>query len=173
MSIDLILKRHILAGKLIELPSLFTGDETARKVFVAPDVIAAVEPPFQETMNGDRMEEFRAVLDAFSEGARFSVAEDPYDKDPYAMLARVHPVEDELWCIRVMDPEDTDGIRCFGAFVQKDEFVALMWEYREVIDRDFDAAVTEAGDVWQDFFGTERPFFGDKIDEYITNYFPV
>lgn len=100
-------------------------------MIVTQDILAAVTPPFPADERGVRLAEYRAVLDAFSEGGEFSVAEDP-DRKPYdAMLARVHPVAAEFFSIRVTDPEETPGIRSLGAFVDKDTFVALIWDFRE------------------------------------------
>ena len=86
------------------------------------------------------------------------------------MLARVHPVEDDFWAIRVTLPEDTPGIRAFGAFAGKDEFIALTWGYQEVIDDQFDTEVNEAADSWIDMFGTVEPFSGACLDDYLANF---
>ena len=85
-------------------------------MYVSADVLAAVTPPFADTLEGERLGMFRAWLDDFVDGARISVSEDPDRKPPYAMLARVHPVDDEFWSIRVNEPLDTAGIRSLGAF---------------------------------------------------------
>ena len=111
-----------------------------------------------------------AWLDGFIEGNELSVAEDPNQKPPDAMLARVKPVEKEFWSIRVTDPEETPGIRSLGAFSDKDEFVALTWEKREVIQNQFDEEVASAIQVWGDYFGSETPHRGDSLDEYLTTY---
>jgi hypothetical protein len=173
MSIDTILDHLLAVGRLVELPSLFTGDETARMIVVSPDILAAVSPPFPETEQGQRRQEFRHWLDAFSEGGEISVAQNPRQKPPEAMLARVEPVGEEFWSIRVTDPDSTPGIRAFGAFLGKDKFVALTWEYREQIGADFDDEVTSVREMWCDLFGEEPPFFGDTLDEYLTNYIAV
>lgn len=104
------------------------------------------------------------------QGGELTVAEDPDNKHPETMLARVHCVEDEFWAIRVTDPEETPGIRSFGAFSDKDEFVALTWEKREVIDDQFDKEVDDAIDVWIDLFTEILPHRGDHLDDYLTTY---
>ncbi len=120
-----------------------------------------------------RREELRVWLDAFSEGGEISVAEDPHKKPPDAMLARVDPVADEFWSIRITEPEDTSGIRALGAFAAKDTFVALTWDYREHIGEDFNDAVADAREAWRDLFGDEPPFSGENLDEYLSNYIPA
>jgi hypothetical protein len=158
--------------KLFELQSLFTGGETARTMIVSPDIFAAVQPPFPDTEYGERLGEFRAWLDAFMEGAEISVAENPDQKPPDAMLARVKPIDWEFWSIRVTEPERTPGIRALGAFADKDKFVALTWDCREMI-QNFNDEVESAADAWIDIFGSEDPLRGDNLDEYLTNYRPV
>ena len=169
MSIEAILEKLLNDKKLFELRSLFTGDDTARTMIVSPDILAAVTPPFPDTEEGRRLGEFRAWLDSFLEGCEISVAEDPFHKPPDAMLARTTPVEDEFWSIRVTEPEDTAGIRALGGFVGRDEFVSLTWDYREGIPV-FDDEVGAVRDAWYNLFGSEGPFSGDSLDEYLTNY---
>lgn len=173
MSIGPILQDQLATGELVELQSLFTGDETARTMIVSADILAVVTPPFADTEAGLRMGEFRAWLDSFLEGAEITVAEDPDNKPSRTMLARVHPIEDNFWAIRVTDPEDTPGIRSFGGFADKDKFVALTWELREVIDDQFNQEIDRVRDAWLDIFDPEHPHAGDSLDDYLTNYLAV
>src|ERR1700733_7713055 len=170
--LDRLLNAQLACERLFELTSLFTGDETARTMIVSADIMAVVTPPFPDTEEGRRLGEFRAWLDNFIEGAEISVAENPHQKPPDAMLARVDPIGNELWSIRVTEPELTSGLRSFGGFAEQDKFIALTWEYRELIE-EFNDAVVEVIEVWQDLFGLNDPFKGDTLDEYLTNYPPV
>jgi hypothetical protein len=172
MSIVAKVDELLTEGQLSFVPSLFTGYETARMMTVSANVAAVIEPPFADTDAGRRHGELRAWLDNFSEGGEVSVAEDPFDKDPKAMLARVEPVESEIWSIRVTDPEDTAGVRSFGGFSEQDAFVAVTWEYREKIE-DFDGAVSDAIAAWRDLFGSCVPFEGVDLNEYLTNWRPA
>ena len=165
MSICAILKGLRNREKLFELPSLFTGDDTARTMIVSPDILAVVTPPFPDTEEGRRLGEFRAWLDSFSENAEISVAEDPFQKPPDVMLARVAPVEKEFWSIRVTEPEDTAGIRALGGFAAKDKFVSLTWDYREGIPI-FEDEVGIVCGAWRNLFGVVGPFSGESLDEY-------
>jgi len=173
MSRNQILQRLLLEERLLELPSLFTGGETARSMIISTEVSAAVTPPFADTDEGLRLAEFRQLLDAFSEGGQISVAEDPHEKPPDAMLARVDPIPEEFWSIRVTHPEESAGIRCLGAFADTDKFIALTWDYRETIGIEFDQEVAAVRAAWRDLFGSEEPFSGDRLDEYLTNFYPV
>jgi len=169
MSICATLMRLLRRHRLFELESLFTGNDTARTMIVSPDILAVVTPPFSDTEHGRRLGEFRAWLDNFLEGGEVSVAEDPQQKPPDAMLARVTPVEDEFWSVRVTEPEDTAGIRSLGGFGAKDKFICLIWDFREGIPV-FDDEVDAARDAWRDLFGSRGPMSGESLDEYLTNY---
>ena len=157
-------KHRSLAFESLGIPQ----DDTARTLYVTANISAVVAYPFEDTEDGDRLGQFRAWLDDFIEGSELSVSEDPYEKPPTTMLARVSPVEKEFWSIRVTQPEDTPGIRSLGAFSDTDEFVALAWEKREIIDVNFDAEVESAIQVWADYFGTCPPHRGDSLDDYLT-----
>lgn len=178
MSIQKKIAGHIQNGDLFKLTSLdfelwgLAENETARTMYVSSDIMAVVTPPFADTLEGERLGKFRAWLDGFIEGAYGSVAEDPDEKPPAAMLARVHPVDAELWSIRVTEPENTPGLRSFGAFAAKDDFVALSWNMRENIS-DFDNEVAEIAELWRQYFQPETPHRGDSLDEYLTVYSAV
>lgn len=173
MSIEKMIADHVSAKVLFKLKSLdfevwgLPEDDAARTIYVSADIMAVVMPPFADTGDGLRLGEFRAWLDGFIEGNDLSVAEDPDRKPPDAMLARVKPVEDEFWSIRVTSPEDSPGIRSFGAFSNLDEFIALTWIMREGIDN-FDEEVTSTIEVWDDYFDPEEPHRGDSLNEYLT-----
>src|SRR5262245_13181986 len=122
-------RRQILAAllekrRLYELTPIFNGhDENPRSMYVSADIAAVVEPPFADTLEGERLGKFRAWLDDFMDGAEISISEDPDHKPPWTMFARVKPVDAEFWSIRVVEPLETAGIRSLGAFCAFNEFV--------------------------------------------------
>ena len=178
MSIEVKIEEHVSANALFKLKSLdfevwgLPEDDAARTIYVTSDIIAVVTPPFADTREGERLGQFRAWLDGFIEGNDLSVAEDPDRKPPDAMLARVKPVEDEFWSIRVTDPHDTPDIRSFGAFSDLDTLIALTWIMREDIE-DFDEEVIDAMATWDDYFSPARPHRGASLDEYLSTCHPV
>lgn len=179
MSRQQIIAQHVADGNLFKFKSTdfevwgIPEDETPRTMYVSSDIMAAVTLPLADTEEGERLGEFRAWLDGFIEGGEISVAEDPDQKPPDAMLARVHPVNAEFWSIRVTHPEMTPGIRSLGAFSDKNEFVALTWGKREIIDDKFNEEVASARESWSDHFGSETPRQGDSLHEYLTTYHAV
>jgi hypothetical protein len=168
MSLDTIIAKH-LGKKLFRLESLYTGDETGREVMVSADVSAATMPPFPDTLMGERLAELRAWLDAFLELSEITVSEDPDHKPPDVMLARVNPIREQFWSCRITLPAQTPGIRAIGGFNGKDKFIALTWDFREDIV-DFDGNVELAIEYWKELFGEQKPFRGNNLDEYLTNY---
>jgi hypothetical protein len=158
--------------QLFELKPLYSqDDEHPRVMYVTADILAAVSSPFADTVEGERLAQFRAWLDDWVDGALISVSEDPRGKPPETMLARVEKIEDEFWSIRVTEPVKTAGIRSFGGFIALNEFIAVTWAMREDIGSDFDEAVTEAQEKWKDLFDTTPPHSGDSLDDYLTNYY--
>lgn len=90
------------------------------------------------------------------------------------MLARVHPVSDEIWDMRSTDPNP--GIRGLGAFGGKDFFIVLVWDYRENFDEDpdhWEAEIERCKAKWNELFGSIPRFKGASLDEYISNYLAV
>jgi hypothetical protein len=137
-------------------------------MFVTAEILHDVTPPFAENRDGLRLAEFREYLDAFTEGAELSVAEKPDVKPSDAMLARVHPVADQFWDIRSISPRP--GIRAFGGFTDKDEFVAITWEYRENLDGGWDFEINRCRFIWRSLFGNINPLAGNTLDDYLSNY---
>lgn len=163
-----------LVGKeLFRLGSRLCGFDTPRTLFVSRTVLDAVNPPFAQATRRLRQlhAEFRATLDGFLEFGEISVGEDPDTKDSDALLARVHPVSDEFWDFRITAPHPQ--IRAFGGFVKKNKFVLLTWDYRDSIGDEFDAAVDECRSEWRRLFGSQPPFRGGRLDDYLSNYIPV
>jgi hypothetical protein len=142
-------------------------------MYVSDEICHGVAGPFADDRDGERLAEFRQTLDAFIEGAEFSVAEDPYSKPGEAMLARVAPVTAEIWDIRVIAPNP--GIRVLGGFAGLDTFVALTWNYRENLDDPgrWSDEIERCRKAWRELFGTIEPFNGSSLDDYLTNFYPV
>ena len=157
---------------LHELGSCVFGFETSRTLYVTEDLFNAVSEQPADDRDSEIMFEFRATLDAFLEGSEITVSEDPFGKPPETTLARVHPVELEVWDIRSIEPHP--GIRCLGCFLEQDVFVALKWDYRENISsEEWGIMIQQCLDLWNNIFGVRRPLSGRTLDEYLTNYYAV
>jgi hypothetical protein len=158
------------SGQLFEWsPAIRDVLSYSRTLWLTSDVLDVVNSTTAETWTAIRHMQFGASLDAFINWEEISVAENPFNKEPDAFLARVAPVERELWDIRTIEPPQ--GMRCIGGFVDRDEFVGLVWDYREnVKSGQFDALVERGYREWQRLFGPLTPHRGDSLDAYLTNY---
>ncbi len=168
MSIIEVVEELVAGGKLINRPSSMLNI-SARSLYVVPELYAHTQPPFPDTLCGERFAAVAQHFDAFCELNMVTVSENPFRKPPDVMLARVSPVEYEFWSMRITEPEETAGIRVIGAFCGKDAFTALTWEFREDIG-DFGAEVEDAQGAWRDYFGSVGPYSGSCLDDYLTNY---
>lgn len=154
---------------LFHLPPLFPGALTTRTMIVSEEIYDIVMPEYSKSWEGLRHSKLRGDLDAFTEGEEMSVAEKPFKKPGYTMIARVHPVTDEIWDLRNIDPNP--GIRCLGAFGGKDIFIALIWDYREYFD--WNEEIERCKSEWTKLFGSIPRFKGASLDEYLSNYYAV
>ena len=114
------------------------GGIVVRALFVSQEVLSDVQEPFPANFTGRRLGQFRGTLDAFTRGNWVSIASDPYAKKPWAYFAPVDPVDLDIWDIRSISP--LPQIRCFGAWAEKDTFIALTWKWRDDINSFSDEA---------------------------------
>jgi hypothetical protein len=171
MSIKTVVDRLVEEGRLIHRASAMLGI-SARDLFVTPEIDALTKTPFADTELGERHAALAAYFDAFSELNEVTVSESPHSKPWDVMLARVAPPTLDFWSMRIIDPEDTPGIRVLGGFCYLDGFVELIWAFREEISN-FNDEVESIREVWTDYFGDARPHSGETLDEYLTNYYRV
>lgn len=157
--------RFIIGRELFCLPPA-DGGECVRTLFASEEVFSSVSKPFPENFYGHRLAQFRGTLDTFTTGGWVSIASHPYTKKAWAYFAPVDPVRLAIWDIRSLAPEPQ--IRCFGAWAEKDTFVALTWQYRDDI-QSFSEEATECRRVWDKFFPDHSPYVGASIDDYITD----
>lgn len=168
MSIHDEINRYI-GKKLFHVPSRVQGDQFVRDLIVSNEVWEVARWPFEEHWVGNRHAEFRGYLDAFTGGEELGVSEKPFNKRADTFLARVHPINLEVWDIRAIEPRP--GIRCFGCFGGLNLFVGLTYEYRENLEETEEAFAIEARrcrDAW-DFFST-APSRGN-VSDLLTNFY--
>ena len=141
-----------------------------RTLFVSQEVFDSVQLPFPDNFNGYRLGKFRGTLDAYTRGNWVSIASDPYAKKPWAYFAPVGPVDLGIWDIRSMSP--LPQIRCFGAWAEKDTFVALTWQWRDDIN-DFASEAKQCRQDWDELFAPHPPYKGKSIHDYIKERYRV
>lgn len=156
--------------RLFYLPPLLSSDPMVRTLIVSNEVKECVASIPLGNWEGQRRGQLRGRLDAFTRGDLLTIGQKPYDKDSDAMLARTHPTKDEIWDIRSTEP--LPGIRCFGAFGDKDLFIALTWAYREDIGsgRGWQIELRRCKAVWTEIFGSIPRLHKGSLNEYITRF---
>lgn len=55
-----------------------------------------------------------------------------------------------------------------GAFVEKDVFITLTWDFRENFDDEWNEKIEACISEWKRLFGTILPFSGKSIEDYIS-----
>lgn len=167
MSIRDVIRDCVSGQELFQLKPLLPGVVIARDVFCHPRVFRFVTNQSSDVPRAltPRAADARAALDQFCAGAIVSVGMDPDKKPAYTELARNHETAKGIWDFRIRDPKPQ--VRIFGAFAEKDVFVAL--DYRNRDGLDFDAAVATSAQLWTDLFDNLTPVTGDQIGAYLTD----
>jgi hypothetical protein len=57
-------------------------------------------------------------------------------------------------------------IRCFGAWAEKNTFIALTWRWRDYIEN-FAEEARECRREWDGIFPSFPPYRGKNVDDYI------
>jgi hypothetical protein len=147
------------------------GLKVERHLVMSSEVRAAIVEEFP-----DEEERHAALLDFFQTFAGhkwLTVSENPAEHPPDTMVARNSPVAMELWDFRVYADEtrvhpQKRAIRVCGGFACKNTFVALTWDYREVIGEEFDQFVLDTRAAWDQLFYPLSPHKGNSLDDYLT-----
>jgi len=162
--------RQSLGNRLFVLEPMIKSDRVSRVMIVSEEILQAVEPPFADHYDGIRLADFRQTLDAFTTGEQITVAENPFKKPSDAFMARVSPVELEVFDFRSLAGP---GIRAFGCFIEKNQFAALTWDYRENID-DFEFECQRCRSELRQICGSVEPFsIGKQLHDCLKDFVPV
>ena len=94
-------------------------------MFVTPEIFDNFPADIPD--NRERFGRLRADFDTFITGGLITVSEDPLQAGS-AFLARLDPIEDEIWDLR---SRSRPGIRVFGCFSETDTFIALHLDFRK------------------------------------------
>jgi hypothetical protein len=163
------------AIKVLEGTSLFRfppecdNDDRARFLWVPKDLLVTLdEDLWKDERNGERLAQTRYELENFVLLGFITMGKDPFEKDGRAMMAPVSPVTEGVFDFRTF--HEDGGIRTFGCFAAKDEFIALTLAYREdlVTSEDWDDAVADCKAAWRDLFGDLAPYSAEDMDGYLS-----
>lgn len=171
MSIRELIRDRVTGGRLTQLTPMLPSSPIERLMLASREVTDAFKLEDGSQLDPVRAARLRADLDAFVEGEHVTVAHRPDEKHTSAYMARLKPVERELWCIRSRDPKP--GVRVLGRFAEKDCFIALAWAIRKDLQTHahWSAFAIRAEQTWDDLFPNERPHRGETTGEYLSSAF--
>ncbi len=116
-----------------------------------------------------------ADLAAFVKGRLIPVMLDSTKNNQAVRMKRLKPPPTEIWTLRsVFDPP---GLRVFGRFAGKDNFVALACEDRvglgPIRSRQWRYWMERCEAEWQKRLPTHNPFSGDTVHDYLSNAYEL
>lgn len=172
MSIQNEVNTQVLLGTLVQLTQSFPGIRERRKVYATPEVAALLDGPWGGSQIWERRwsrvsQQVDEFIDGLSSDPRITVRSAPRKRST-CFMSRLDPEPDEVWEIRCRDPKP--GLRVFGSFIAKDEFVVLMALPHECLsdDNDWNVAIARYKGEWNRFF-TVAPFTGAYPNDYISD----
>jgi hypothetical protein len=171
MSIKDDIEGSLSNGRLIRLKQSFPGLIERRKIYASLELALLLKGPWSDTVWEKRWGRAVQQLDEFIDGLRsdprITVRSAPRKKST-CFMSRLDPETDEIWEIRCRDPKP--GLRIFGSFVGKDEFVALLALPHECLrdDQDWDALIERYKGEWHRHFAFQ-PFRGVYPHDYISD----
>lgn len=166
-----ILNGKLASGELLQWTPQLAGDPCERTLFVS----AAINEEFDEGTWKDpslayRYAQLGADFDRYVTGDTIPIGMEPYDKGDNAFMARVSPAEYGIWSLRSVAPKP--AIRVFGAFCEKDVFVALITRLRADLggpeSREWAQARESAIALWENLFPGEVRLLGDSVDDFFS-----
>jgi hypothetical protein len=167
MSIRDEINTHFSNRQLVRLKQSFPGLAERRLIYASNDIAMLLEGPWNEPVWERRWARAVQQIDEFIDGLRITVRSAPRKKST-CFMSRLDPEPDEVWEIRCRDPKP--GLRIFGSFVAKDEFVALLALPHERLrnDEDWNALIVQYKGEWNRHF-TTQPFSGAYPHDYLSN----
>ena len=178
MSIRDEINNRVSEHRLTRLIPVNQKDPRRRTVLMSEEITGMVMGPWVEGPMGERCGRLRADLENFVTGERVTVCLTPREaKD--AQIARLEPVEDEVWDFRCQEP--SPGLRVFCRFAEKDILVAMTcyprslslpwWHRLPLLDdeRRWRTAIVECRSDWRKLFPAHEPVTGGCLDDYLSN----
>ena len=165
------LKDRFASGEILQWTPQIEGDSCERTLFIT----AEINDEFDEETWNDlsiayQYAQLGADFDRYVTGDTIPVGMSPYDKGDNAFIARISPHEYGIWAIRSVAP--SPAIRIFGAFCEKDTFVALITRLRANLggpeSKEWAQAREAAITRWEVLFPESQRLLGDNVDDFIS-----
>lgn len=176
MSIADAIRDAVHFRRLVVLEPEFASDTVSRTMLLHPEIANDLA----RAHSIPRMGRLKADLESFILGHEITLCMEPR-KHRSAYMGLLEPTSKGTWDIRSRDPRP--GIRVFGAFADRDIFVALHWMPRSKPLPDFDKfplrgnenetqfAMIEAETRWSHALPGLSPKTGGTPDDYFSEKF--
>lgn len=165
-----ILQERVDSGDVLLWTPQVVGDPCVRTLFITQEINDEFdEDTWEDPELALRYAALGADFDRYVTGDTVPIGLEPYDKGDNAFMARIDPKEYGIWTIRSVAPKP--AIRVFGAFCERDTFVALLTRRRSELggpgSREWANAREAAIVRWDVLFpGCRRLFGGDLYDYF-------
>ena len=170
MSIRALISTQIQHGNLVNHQPSLPGEPVERTLLLTTEVEAFLKGPWGSENDETRAAELASQLDQFVSGGYIAASLNPIKKRNNCYMAILKPEVDRIWCIRSVDPEPS--IRVFGAFAEKDVFVAMNFEMRKLLGGLGDFMWRREQNIakarWRTMFAQCEPLDGGSLDKYIS-----
>ena len=166
-----ILESKVRSGELLQWTPQIIGDSCERTLFISSEINEEFdEETWQDLSISYRYAQLGADFDRYVTGDTIPVGMAPYNKGDNAFMARVSPEDYGIWTIRSVAPKP--AIRVFGAFCERDVFVALNTRLRASLggpeSREWAAARESAISLWESLFPGHTRLLGDNVDDFFS-----
>lgn len=165
------LNEKIASGELLLWTPQIEGDPCERTLFISAQINEEFnEETWKDLSLAYRYAQLGADFDRYVTGDTIPVGMEPYDKGDNAFMARISPSEYGIWTIRSFAPKP--AIRVFGAFCEKDVFVALITRRRADLggpeSREWKQAREAAIALWDNLFPGRQRLLGDNVNDFFS-----
>ncbi|MDR7127079.1 hypothetical protein [Pseudotabrizicola sp. 4114] len=166
-----MLQERLDDGELLLWEPQLPGDSCGRVLFLTKEINDEFDPDVWTDPNvALRYANLEADFDRYVSGWTVPVGLEPYSKGDNAFMARIDPIEYGMWAIRSVAPKP--ALRVFGAFYQRDVFVALLTRCRKDLggpgSREWANAREAAIAKWDCLFPSRKRLFGDELNVYFS-----
>jgi len=172
MSIKDVIRDEVAQGRLVIFQPRDRASQVKRHVFIHEEIdVRLKEAPTADDFDGLRFGYLQVILESFVFGEIINISMNPDRKKSETAWARMKPVSDEIWDVRVVGREAS--LRVLGGFAMPDVFIGLEYEFRDNLEHRGDgpkwkAFVNRAKSKWRNIFTNYQRHTGTCSSDYIT-----
>lgn len=165
MSIQARIAELVKKGELAPVVPTDPSMSRMRDVFASREVVAlltgakGIKPALLGPAGAAQ-----AIFERFTAGKTLTMRMDPHSGS-HAIFARNAKLKDRICDVRVLAPRPQ--LRIFGAFAERDVFVALTYQKRDLLN--FSLGVQRCRKQWDLLFPELEPVLSENVNDYISD----